>query len=141
MCSRKGDSEYYYQQLITNDPEAKTTVRINGPFLGVWLIGSQILKDYFQNQDLHHKKLGLPNLKIPLEDGIFTAEGNVWKKHRRIDSQAFHFNFIKEQVPIIQNIACKHISKLTNDSERNPTLLFQNVRRSDCANFVRRQFT
>lgn len=82
----------------------------NRLFLQVQLLDPALLKGFFQLFDLYAKRLEQGYIKILVENGLFSVEGEIWKKHRKIDSQAFHLDFIKDQISLIQKVAREFIS-------------------------------
>jgi len=41
-------------------------------------------------------------------NGLFFATGNVWTRHRKIVSAAFHWDVMKEITPQVEKIAVDH---------------------------------
>ena len=62
-----------------------------------------------------------------LQDGLFSAEGNIWKKHRKIDSQAFHFEFVRNQVNVIRKISKDFINKIDPNEQLPAINFFQSI--------------
>mgnify|MGYP000887854298 FL=1 len=127
----KGDFFYSAKQLIEEDPDCKAIVSVNGPLLSVQLTDPDLLKEFFklqqQHPDLYEKKFGGGLLKMFLKDGLFSAEGNIWKKHRKIDSQAFHFEFVRSQVNVIRKISKDFINKIDFNDKLSAIDFFQNI--------------
>ncbi|XP_022901352.1 cytochrome P450 4C1-like [Onthophagus taurus] len=75
-------------------------VRIwQGPFRINLFITDIDLVEYFLSSNVHtHKSSSYNVFKAWLGHGLITAAGNVWKKHRKILTPAFHFNIL-EQFP------------------------------------------
>ena len=126
-AEKHGDWYYFSRKIVQEDPDCRAIVSINGPILFVNLFDPDLLKEFFklhqQQPELYDKNLRIGVLRMFLQDGLFSAEGNIWKKHRRIDSQAFHFDFVRKQVAMIRRIAKDYISKI-NPNEQLPAISF-----------------
>ena len=72
----------------------------------LFLVDPDLIKDFISNQEKNYKKAEefIDLDKFFLGSGVLTSEGEVWKKHRKIASSAFHFDFIKSTVPIIEQV-------------------------------------
>jgi cytochrome P450 family 4 subfamily V len=73
---------------------------------------TQYLKDFLQKQNLYTKTKFLDILRLVAGTGLVTAEGDVWKRHRKIISNSFHYEFIKTNVPMIQETTREFLSGL-----------------------------
>lgn len=55
-----------------------------------------MIKEFYMKQDHYIKSPDmLYNIKRFIGEGIVTAEGEKWKKSRRIFSKAFHFDYLQ----------------------------------------------
>ena len=52
-------------------------------------------------------------------NGLVFAEGSKWKKHRKILSSAFHYEFLKDIIPMLVNICDEFLDKLQNKDTKN----------------------
>ena len=73
----------------------------------LFIVDPDLIKDFISNQEKNYNKAEeFINLnKFFLGNGVLTSEGEVWRKHRKIASNAFHFDFIKSTVPVIEQVA------------------------------------
>jgi len=66
------------------------------------LLDTKLIKAFYASNDMYRKKLEiygfLPDL---LGQGLITANGNVHKRHRKITSRVFHWDFLMTTVPMI----------------------------------------
>jgi cytochrome P450 len=51
--------------------------------------------------------------------GLFLAEGDMWKKHRKVVSFAFHYNYLQKMIPYIVSITNDHYKSLIKDKKLN----------------------
>lgn len=127
----KGDYFYNWKQIIKQDPDCRAIVAVIGPILMITLIDPDLLKEFFKNrhqqQEIYEKRLGGGLLRLFLQEGLFSAEGNTWKKHRKIDSQVFHFEFVKSQVNAIRKISNDFIGKINQNEGLSIINFFQNI--------------
>ena len=127
----KGDFFYQFKQIVKEDPDCKAIVAMNGPILAIQLIDPDLLREFFklqqQQPDLYEKRMGGGLLKMFLQDGLLSAEGNIWIKHRKIDSQAFHFEFLTGQIDRIRKIAQGFIENIDPAEKLSSINFFQAI--------------
>ena len=121
----KGDYYYDLKETIRADPDCRAIATVNGGSTNIHLIDPELLKEFYRHENLSYykKRFGGGLLKMFLQDGLFSAEGTIWKKKRKIDSQAFHFEFVKKQVNLIGSIAKEFIGKI-DPNEKLPAINF-----------------
>jgi cytochrome P450 family 4 subfamily V len=61
------------------------------------------------------------------EEGLVFSEGNQWKKHRKIISSAFHYEFLKEMVPVIYESAMEQMRLMLKKGETTAIEDFANI--------------
>lgn len=123
----KGDFYHEWREVVLRDPESRAYVTVNGRILTIYLIDPELIKVYFQQHDFYEKRLGVGLMKLFLQDGLFSAEGDVWKKHRKIDSQAFHFDFVSSQISLIRKISKEFIGKIDPAEKLSAINFFQSI--------------
>ena len=68
----------------------------------VLLRDSAYIKEYVQKQQYYNKG-NFAKVMLPLlGPGLLLAEGEVWKRHRKIISNSFHYEFLKTNIPVIR---------------------------------------
>ncbi|CAI9108315.1 OLC1v1007885C1 [Oldenlandia corymbosa var. corymbosa] len=70
-----------------------------GPLPLVIIKDPKLMKEILQNHNLFHKALSPDSLDLMLAQGLFTAEGDRWAKHRKLINPAFHLEKIKLMLP------------------------------------------
>ena len=62
----------------------------------------QYVREFLQKHQYYHKAEYARNLYPLMGSGLILAEGEVWKRHRKIISNSFHYEFLKENIKLIQ---------------------------------------
>lgn len=91
----------YIKQTVQTNPETSMIVMNIGSILSILITDPTLQKMFLQQQEKFHKADSLQILKFFLGNGLITAEGSTWKRHRKIISKAFHFEFINQICPEI----------------------------------------
>ena len=77
----------------------------------------ELLKEFFRNQNLYAKyRYFIRPLRIVAGLGILTSEGPHWKKHRKIISNFFHYNFFVENIPVVRNVVVEFFERMKTQS-------------------------
>lgn len=79
------------------------------------LLDTQYTKEFLQNPHLYHKSQMLDWAKMFVKNGLVSAEGDVWKRHRRIVSNSFHYEFLKTNIGVIQDTAREFLNKVPKE--------------------------
>jgi len=119
----RGDFLGFYKNLPKENPNMRMHVGNVGNRVVIQLLDPKLIKEFFASQ--HHYQ------KIPFSDafqslvgtGILRAEGNVWKQHRKILSNMFHFEFIKQNIPLMVNTTREFLSELEQGSLENVMIM------------------
>jgi len=99
---KKGDFYYQYNQYLKKHPETKMLAENFGTDVGITLTDPEVIKEYLKRYETYPKATEIFGLLNELAAGsIVFAEGNAWKKRRKIVSTAFNFEFLKHVVPVI----------------------------------------
>jgi len=66
----------------------------------LFLVDNDIIKDFIRKQDLYvkHPKFCAIFREL-MAEGLVFSEKNVWKRHRKYDSMAFHYDFLTSVIP------------------------------------------
>jgi len=81
------------------------------------LQGPQYIKEFLQKQNLYNK--AVERVKLIALIGLVGAEGEIWKRHRKIISRSFNLEFLKANISVIQNTRKEFFDKLSDDEMKN----------------------
>ena len=97
-------------------PDKKILVTNLGTSPRLQLRDPQYVKEFFQNQS-SYRKADILKIFVPLAGtGLVLSEGETWKRHRKIISNSFHYEFIKTNIDLIQDTTRELLDK-TSESE------------------------
>jgi len=82
------------------------------PNVLISLRDTQNLKKFLQKQNLDTKTNFLDIFRLVTGSGLATAEGDVWRRHREIISNSFHYEFLKTNFPMIQETTREFLESL-----------------------------
>ena len=100
--STKGDILASAKEFSKKYPDKKIYVSNIGPSPVVLLRDAQYIKDFLQKQSFYKKADYAKNIEPLMGAGLVLAEGEVWKRHRKMISNSFHYEFLKLNTPIAQ---------------------------------------
>lgn len=95
----------YIKRTVQTNPETPMIVMNVGSQLSILITDPPLQKLFLQQQEKFHKADSLQILKFFMGNGLITAEGSTWRRHRKIISKAFHFEFINQICPEIAEFA------------------------------------
>jgi len=116
----------YRRILQEQNPDVPAFVTNLGSQVMVALVKPALPKEFLLKQeDYYVKTEAITDLfKCFVGDGLVTSEGETWKKHRKLVSNVFHFDFIKETVPIIIETTREFLDKIkARDSLDNVNIM------------------
>jgi len=120
------DFASHERQLIQKHPSVRMIIQNQGPFPHLTITDPALLKDFFNKHDLYTKPESLFGMhkKLIGKDGLFFAEGDSWKRHRKLLSQSFHYEFIREELPHVVEVVREMFDKLSQKQplERVPMM-------------------
>jgi len=98
----KGQFYAYVIDKCRLNPPPRLIATNVGSSAMIILLDTKLIKSFYGNNDFYRKRLEiygfLPDL---LGQGLITANGAVHKRHRKITSRAFHWEFLISTVPMI----------------------------------------
>jgi hypothetical protein len=83
------------------DPKYKVTHLVRTPVF--MLQAPQYIKEFSLKQNQYEKGGMSDVIKLLAGSGLVGAEGETWKRHRKIISSSFNFEFLKTNIPVILN--------------------------------------
>jgi len=80
------------------------------------LVDPVLVKEFYGKTDKYIKSpLTITHFKLLMGNGLITSEGDTWKKHRRLISSLFHFEFLKMKIPLIVETTREFYDKMEKD--------------------------
>ena len=129
---KHNDFQYYRKHLLTDYPGTRGMVTnfYDGPCL--ILADTTLKKDYFVNKQQFYTKHPLvcsflTNKATDKKPSLILAEGEEWKRIRRILSKTFHHDFIMSNLTLMNSIADRVFDKIKNLDNVNVMDEFQTI--------------
>jgi len=116
--TQHNDAYWYYKTLSKKTVDLNIELTNLGSHLTWILYSPKIIKEFYSKQAYYRKVEAPKSIAVLMGTGLISAEGNLWKNHRRIISTLFHFNFLKQQVPVIVETAREFLNKLAPNREK-----------------------
>ena len=98
---KKGDPFFWEKETIRKNPNTRFIATHLGPKPVIYLVDPPLIKDFLTNQMRYKKSSIIDPLAIIGSQGLVFTNGELWKRHRRIISESFHFEFVSSQLPKI----------------------------------------
>ena len=115
----KGDLLFRAKGFTKNFPNQKVQITNLGNKPLVSLNDPLYIKEFLLKPNLY-QKAGIDFLK-PLVGGggLVMSEGDVWKRHRKIISNSFHYESLKANISTIRNTTLEFLNKTTPEEYQN----------------------
>ena len=112
-----GDSMHQLKTYVKNKPNLLGGVSILGTRALIKLAHPELIKIFSQTQNENYIKCQffLNIFKRSASEGLVFVEGNVHKKLRKLISNSFHFEFLKQNICTVLNITKGNLHKLENE--------------------------
>jgi len=124
---KHNDALYDLKQLAVNEPNLKALVRNFGATPVVILLDPALKKDFAHQHHLYEVADYFGDFAKIFVSGLVGAKGDDWKKQRKIISQSFHFEFLKENVPVILNTTRQKLKELSQKSSLDNVLILDEM--------------
>ena len=119
LALKHGNCLYPWIEFVNKNPDAPAFLTNLGPFVHLQLVDPNHIKEFFNKEfECYKKGIVFKVIKLAFDDAITVNENyNVWKARRRIYSQAFHFEFLRDNLSSIEDVTIRfcndiHPSKL-----------------------------
>lgn len=118
LALKKGTCFYPWTEFVHKNPEAPAFITNLGPFVHLQLVDPALVKEFYQQEFEKYGRSGaIDLLEVLFENAMPLIPFAPWKARRRIYSQAFHYEFLKDNLPTIEDHAIRfcnniHPSKL-----------------------------
>jgi len=103
----------YYKQLAKDTPDLSALIYNFGSRIDVSLLDPKLIKEFYRKESLYQKGFTTKAIKTLTGTGLFVAEGDLWKSHRKIISSMFHYDFLERNVPVIISTARELFHKIS----------------------------
>jgi cytochrome P450 len=108
-----GDFYYDWNQLARQTPRPKAFGKNIESEAQLLLIDPEAIRQFFINHDQYIKHPKLFALSKELgANGLVLAEGAIWRKHRKLISMSFHYEFLRSITPDVIDICEELLDKL-----------------------------
>lgn len=118
-----GDSMYYYRELAQKNPDINAEVVNFGSRVTVFLYDPKLIKEFYAKQSYYRKVKLSKGMTTILGTGLVLAEGDLWKRHRKAISSMFHFEFLKENIPLVVATTHEFLNELANTPMENVSIM------------------
>ncbi|KAL4481932.1 hypothetical protein ABPG74_008021 [Tetrahymena malaccensis] len=124
-----GDSLHILKQIQINKPDIKAVVIFNGFNIQITLIDTGLQKVFLQNTKNYSKAEGPFGARYVFGLGLVKSEDKIWARQRSFLSSTFHFNALKDRVPIIKDITKEFLQNLPSDGNTPVSIIeeLQNI--------------
>jgi len=116
MSTNQGDFAIFLKKAASQTPKPRAIVGNLGKRVSIYLQDPNLFKEFFGHHDKYNKSNLFDIFKFISPTGLLFSEGKIWKKHRKIVSMAFHYNFLKEITPQVVKISDEFLNKLKKTS-------------------------
>jgi len=106
------DILYFSKMLSKQRPDTKMTVVCLGTRTLISIVDPGLIKELAFKDQYYVKDMPTFVRHLLSGGGLPFLEGDTWKKNRKIISQSFHFEFLKQRIPIIVKTARGFINEL-----------------------------
>lgn len=102
---KTGDFYYSYKEIVKQDPKTRCIAENFGDKTVLFLTEPQITKEFLRRYDIYNKERDSSSATADMLNGsLVYTEGEAWKKHRKVMSEAFSFEFLRGVVPMIKEV-------------------------------------
>jgi len=117
---------YYEKHIVSKNLGCRAWGGNLGSGVALKLFDPKIIKEYTKVQEKYYRKAKIYDLiRILGSKGLVFSEGALWKRHRKVVSSAFHFEFLKEMIPhmveatmdYFKQLQKKNLTNIRNDFE------------------------
>ena len=111
---KHGDFYHSFKQLNQQDPRPQGFATSISSTVVLWLVDPEIIKEFYQNQERYYTKEipGFVFFYRLLSQGMLFTEGQTWKRHRRLASLAFNYEFLKQSIPDVVQTTDSFLEKM-----------------------------
>ena len=115
--NKTGDFQYrvkHYRELYPGKTHEITNLGSNAVIM---LRDHRYIKEFLNKPGLYEKHVLFRILKIMVRDSLPLAEGDIWKKHRKIVSSCFHYEFLTKNIEVVRQVATEFLGKISTGND------------------------
>jgi len=113
------DILYGFKRVLQDSPDTKAVAMKFPGRVGLFVLDTELIKEVLTNHKYYSKLNNNYELSTLLNArGISKAEGDDWKLHRRIISEAFQYDLFNNMVPLIRDGANEILSLPDNQPKK-----------------------
>lgn len=105
------------------NPDKKFEITNFGTKAFILLRDPQLVKEFTQKPGNYEKHQLFQTMKLLFGNGLIITEGEVWKRHRKIISSSFHYEFLKNNTKMIQSTTKEFFDKISEEEMKNYDLM------------------
>ena len=102
----------FEKELAKKNNNVPAIVTNFGSRIDITLLDPKLIKEFY-NTPHYSRGFTTTVVNILMGTGLFVAEGDLWKSHRKVISSMFHFEFLKQCVPLIVDTTREFLDKVT----------------------------
>ena len=111
------DSLKWDKQSLQENPKWRLYASHIGTRKIVSLIDPDLIKDFLSDQTRYCKTRFMEIFVEFVGKGLIFSNGKMWKKHRKLISETFRFEFITSQIPTVSRVAKDLFEKELTDAK------------------------
>ena len=111
--AKRGDIFASAKEFSKLYPGKKIYVCNVGPHPIVAFRDIQYIKEFLLKQQYYHKADFARIFESLWGTGLVLSEGETWKRHRKITSGSFHYEFLKANIPLIQRTTKEFLGEIS----------------------------
>ena len=116
----KGDAFAHIKELVQKNPRVRVLGTNFAAHPLVYLIDPDLIKEFLSDPSKYTKASLFDIEKLVLGKGLIFSYGKVWKRHRKVISESFRYEFIISQIPLFFKNARNYIEKEVKGSKGTP---------------------
>eukprot|EP01017_Pseudomicrothorax_dubius_P028102 TRINITY_DN3319_c0_g1_i2.p1 TRINITY_DN3319_c0_g1~~TRINITY_DN3319_c0_g1_i2.p1 ORF type:complete len:513 (-),score=110.17 TRINITY_DN3319_c0_g1_i2:50-1588(-) len=110
-----GDANYFAKSLIQKNPKKRIIMSSSLGHCFLVLQEHKLVEEFYKNSNMYEKDQLLTfNFVRAFGNGILFMEGDRWKLHRRLLSDAFNFDNLKKMTPIVMEAVKEHFAEMAD---------------------------
>ena len=115
--NQKGDFLYKVKHYREQYPGKSYEITNLGSNAVIMLRDHRYTKEFLSKPGLYEKHVLFRILKVIAKDSLPLAEGDIWKKHRKIITSCFHYAVIANNIEVVRQVVTEYLDKISFENE------------------------